>query len=54
MNYRWDYGDGAIEEGVMEEHDFVDEGTYLVTLTVTDNQGNRASLTKAITVVPAS
>lgn len=54
VNYRWDYGDGDIETGVVQQHDFVSAGTYLVTLTVTDNQGNRASLTKAVTVAPAS
>lgn len=54
VEYRWDYGDGDIETGVVQQHDFADEGTYLVTLTVTDNQGNRASLTKAVTVAPAS
>ena len=54
VEYRWDYGDGESETGAVQQHDFVDEGTYLVTLTVTDNQGNRASLTKAVTVAPAS
>lgn len=52
--YSWNYGDGDIETGVVQQHDFASAGTYLVTLTVTDNQGKRASLTKAITVAPAS
>ncbi len=52
--YEWDYGDGEREEGKQQDHDYIAEGNYLVTLTVTDNRGNKASLTRAITVVPAS
>lgn len=54
VSYRWNYGDGDTEDGKVQQHDFADAGTYVVTLTVTDNQGNRASMTKVITVLPAS
>lgn len=54
VDYSWNYGDGEIETGVVQQHDFAAAGTYLVTLTVTDNQGKRASLTKAVTVLPAA
>ena len=54
VSYSWNYGDGDVETGVVQQHDFANPGTYLVTLTVTDNQGKRASLTKAVTVAPAS
>ncbi|MDQ3070917.1 MAG: PKD domain-containing protein [Acidobacteriota bacterium] len=50
VRYRWDYGDGEIEEGPVNTKDYTAAGTYLVTLTVTDNQGKTASLSKAITV----
>lgn len=54
VRYQWDYGDGEREEGKQALKDYEAEGNYLVTLTVTDNQGNQASLTRAITVVPAT
>jgi PKD repeat protein len=50
VRYRWDYGDGEIEEGALNTKDYLAAGSYLVTLTVTDNQGKTASLTKVITV----
>ncbi len=56
VDYRWDYGDGEIdnERTARATKDYTAAGMYLVTLTVTDNAGLRASLTRAITVVPAS
>lgn len=54
VDYRWNYGDGDQEAGVVQQHDYTAPGSYLVTLTVTDNQGKRASLTKVITIAPAS
>lgn len=54
VEYKWDYGDGETEKGVVQQHDYQAEGTYLVTLTVTDNQGKSASLRKSITVLPAA
>lgn len=50
VRYRWNYGDGEIEEGMVNTKDYTAAGTFLVTLTVTDNQGKSSSLTKAITV----
>lgn len=50
VRYRWNYGDGEVEEGVTVAHDYVDPGIYFVTLTVTDNEGKSTSLTKSITV----
>lgn len=50
VRYRWNYGDGEFEEGAVNTKDYTAAGTYLVTLTVTDNEGKSASLSKAITV----
>jgi len=51
VSYQWDYGDGSrIETGVTQDHDWIAPGTYFVTLTVTDDAGNKASATKTITV----
>jgi PKD repeat protein len=53
VRYRWDWGDGDfITETTRrdQDHTYSQAGTYLVTLTVTDNQGKSASVTKAITV----
>lgn len=54
VRYSWDYGDGEREDGAQTYKDYSVAGTYLVTLTVTDNAGLKASLTRAITVVPSS
>jgi PKD repeat protein len=37
--YAWDFGDGATGTGVMPTHAYVAEGDYVITLTVTDDQG---------------
>jgi PKD repeat protein len=50
-SWSWDFGDG--EEGSSAQdpyHMFPDNGTYIVTLTVTDQKGLSASTTKAISV----
>lgn len=54
VRYQWNYGDGEFEEGPRNFKDYTAAGTYFVTLTVTDNQGKTASLSKQITVVSGS
>lgn len=39
QQYGWNFGDGLSAVGVRPIHDYKAEGTYEVTLTVTDNQG---------------
>ncbi|TRZ51261.1 MAG: PKD domain-containing protein, partial [Dehalococcoidia bacterium] len=38
-SYAWTFGDGTTAAGVAADHVYSEEGTYTVTLTVTDNDG---------------
>lgn len=51
VSYEWDFdGDGRFDdaEGEEVEHEFTQEGTYEVTLRVTDNNGDYATTTEII------
>jgi PKD repeat protein len=50
VQFQWTYGDGDVEYGETQIHDFARVGTYNVILTVTDSSGNKASTTRTITV----
>ena len=39
VEYRWDFGDGTLDEGIVVQHRFTKEGTYKVILTVFDDSG---------------
>jgi PKD repeat protein len=52
VKYSWDFGDGVTKTGVKTTHDYTPSGVYLVTLTVTDDLGKQASLSKPVTVRP--
>jgi PKD repeat protein len=52
VRYDWDFGDGAVKTGVTSEHDFSPSGVYLVTLTVTDNTGQKTTSSQPVTVRP--
>jgi dipeptidyl aminopeptidase/acylaminoacyl peptidase len=49
-NYSWDFGDGTKGSGVKPTHTYVLAGTYPVGLTVTDNGGATAAMSKSLTV----
>ncbi len=47
VSYLWDFGDGTSGAGVTTEHAYADDGLYIVTLTVTDDDGAIATVTAA-------
>ncbi len=51
-SYDWDFGDGNSGSGQLASHDFTQPGSYNVTLTVTDQNGQSATATETITVNP--
>jgi hypothetical protein len=54
-SYAWSFGDGSTGEGVAPSHVYAQAGEYVVTLTVTDNDGltDSAAFTVTVTDVPA-
>ena len=50
-SYDWDFGDGAKAVGDQVSHVFVNAGDYVVTLTVTDEDGAIDRLQKTLTVL---
>jgi PKD repeat protein len=51
VSYEWDFGDNTTANGTTVSHAYTKAGTYIVTLTVTDNDGNKATQSIAITVL---
>lgn len=50
QGFAWDFGDGTSAEGAVAEHTFAADGTYEVTLTVTDGAGQEASTSSPVSV----
>ncbi|HSC03251.1 MAG TPA: PKD domain-containing protein [Solirubrobacteraceae bacterium] len=49
-SYAWDFGDGVIGTGATPTHAYADPGTYTVRLTVTDDAGQKTTLSRPVTV----
>jgi len=54
VNYSWDFGDGSVGYGVNQTHQWASTGSYIVTLCVKDDAGNRSRpACAAIEILPA-
>jgi mono/diheme cytochrome c family protein len=51
VSYSWHFGDGNVGQGVNPVHSYAVAGDYVVTLTVTDNDGLTGSATATVSVV---
>jgi PKD repeat protein len=54
VSYAWNFGDGSQGSGVLVKHAYAVDGSYTVTLTVTDDRGQSASLSKSVSVSSTS
>jgi DNA/RNA endonuclease G (NUC1) len=50
VNYQWLFGDGSSASGPAVSHTYAQDGTYTVTLVVTDNDGLTDTITTSTTV----
>ena len=50
MKWYWEFGDGTDGTGKTTSHTWTEPGTYDVTLWVTDDKGQQASVTKKVVV----
>ena len=51
IDYFWDFGDGVNSTGITVEHSYAGNGTYTVTLFVTDDDDAKGNITAAKTIL---
>lgn len=52
INYRWTFGDGEDENGILVEHKYAVIGSWTVTLTIYDDTGSSATTQRTIKTLP--
>ena len=50
VDYSVDYGDGTVKSGMNTQHQYADDGSYTVTVTVTDNRGTSSNKARSVSV----
>ncbi|MDK2867931.1 MAG: hypothetical protein PWP38_2246 [Clostridiales bacterium] len=48
--YTWDFGDSVVSQGEQVHHTYAAAGTFTVTLTVTDDKGNKAHTSQELVI----
>jgi PKD repeat protein len=51
VSYQWDFKDGTTDTGRIVKHRFITDGIYPVTLTLTDNDNKKSTITKAVYIL---
>lgn len=54
VSYVWDFGDGTQGIGIFAEHEYTKTGSFVVTLTVTDDKGASSSTQGTVLVIESS
>jgi PKD repeat protein len=54
VTYHWDFGDGSTGENATPSHSYTQSGQYIVTLTITDDDGLVDSFSKTLEISPAN
>lgn len=49
-SYAWDFGDGTTANGAVADHTYAADGTYAVSLTVTDDRGGASTSSQNVSV----